>query len=554
MRIGPASLLLALIGSITLHAQTLFRYPVVGGVTDRSAIVAVWLEAPGNVVLEYSLDPSFGSSLKTPAHQTTNAGDNVTKFELTGLLADSRYHYRVVDGTGRPVSKGFSFTTFPTEGSDAPVTILFGSCNRSSASRPGRTFKAAEGLDGDYFVHLGDWSYVDNNIDGYPAEPGTLRESYAFRLDTTYQFVPSILSNMGIAYEWDDHDFAGNNGHGRIPASLKDSLLAAYRRYLPAYPQAEANGGIWHSFRMGNAEIFMLDSRLYRNPVDSAFRDGKFVPPPGHSMLEGVPGPGFGQRAWLLEALRRSTARWKIIASQVPFNPSLGLLIPAALLVKRPTIARETAEYWVGYPADVDSLKKVLQSDAGRNTLIISGAVHNNLYDDGTNSIVPEFVAANLDIPNSHLYDTLKRYGVNVFKGGQSNSLSTIGRIRIETEPRNRLIVESFDENGEQVLQYVMEDESSGVQDVPLDPTAQALDARILQDGVTLRIDLREALRKPARLSLYDANGKLALDREVEERDRTITLQLPPDLPSGAYAGRVHTGDEEVFFKVIVVR
>lgn len=297
----------------------------------------------------------------------------------------------------------------------------------------------------------------------------------------------------------------------------------------------------------------MMDSRTQRSPVDSAFRDGKFAPGPTHSMLSGFPVPGTNQRAWLLNAIRSSTARWKVLASQGPFNPGLAPLIPAALLVGRPSIAHETAEYWVGYPTDLDSLRSLLKTDAGRNFLIIAGSVHNNLVDDGSHSVVPEFVAANLDIPNSHLYDTLRRYGFNVFTGGQSNGKSTIGRIRVETAPAHRLIVESFDEDGELSLRYVMSDKSSGAglgepegksQSNPL-----AASATFSRDGMELLLELSAPLPARATVTLTDIQGNEVSRWLLEESTTVVRQRFSGQLPSGVYLGKIVGAGVAVEFK-----
>jgi len=550
-------LLLSLLVSwaaIPAMAQGLFRFPVIGGVTDTSAVISVWLDSPGEIRIEYGLDSELVDPARTPPLVADPGADDVVKTTVSGLVPAARYYYRVVDAQGSPLSRTFSFTAFPPTGRDADLTLLFGSCSRNSFSNTGRTFEVGAALGGDYFIHLGDWSYPDVLVDGYPTAPGSIRESYEVRLDTTYPLASRILTRMGIAYEWDDHDFSGNNGNGAIPDSLKRQLLAAYDRYLPHYPLENPSAGIWHSFTIGNVEVFMIDARAQRSPIDSAFRDGNFVPPPGHSLLAGFPVDGTDQLTWLLRAIRSSTARWKILASQGPFNPDLGAAIPLALLVGRADIAREVAEYWGGYPTDLDSLRSLLRGEAGRNLLIISGSVHNNLFDDGTHSIVPEFVAANLDIPNSNLYDSLRKYGFDVWTAGQSNSQSTIGRIRVETTPVQKLIVESFDEDGELMLGYEMTDKSSDVPVPPQPATLSVKDVAVLDHGNSLRIEFDRALADDARLQLFDLLGEEVLERVLPEGTRVMTVPLGGDVGSGSYVGRVSVGGVEMGFRVVVVR
>lgn len=535
------TIIAALFNVLPSSSQSLFRWPFVGNVTDRSATVLVWGSGEQRIRIEYDDDSTFTTPQQTAEVTPQQSEDFVLKITLDGLLAETRYYYRVVAASsGAAVSPKQSFTTFPVAGSDSPVTLLFGSCNRATQNAAGKTFDVGATLGGDYFIHLGDWSYPDVLVPGFPTSSGSVRQSYAIRLDTTYSITKNILSQMGIAYEWDDHDFAGNNGDGSISPTLKTELLQAYQRYQPHYPLANPQGGVWHSFRVGNVEVFMMDSRTQRSPVDSAFRDGTFAPPAGHSMLSGYAVPGTDQRTWLLNAIRNSTARWKVLASQGPFNPALAPLIPAALFVGRPDIARETAEYWVGYPADLDSLRSLLNTDVGRNFLIITGSVHNNLFDDGSHSVVPEFVAANLDIPNSFLYDTLKRYGFNVFTAGQTNGKSTIGRIRVETSPVHRLIVESFDEDGGLSLRYEMADKSSGVA-VPHQsngwPTVQS--CTFSRDGAEVVLELSAGLPSNATVTITDIQGNEVARWQMEESTTVIQQRFPSSLPSGVYVGKI---------------
>jgi hypothetical protein len=469
-------------------------------------------------------------------------------------MPNTRYHYRIVNASGTAISPSFSFKTFPPAGTDAPFTILFGSCQQRRPTDSGATFEVAKNLGGDFFIHLGDWSYPDYRLTNYPADPATIRESYALRFDTSYAFARSILSNMGIAYGWDDHDYAGNNSDGSIPAPVKSQLLDGYRRYTPHYPLANPSNGIWHSFRIGNVEVFMIDSRSQRNPADSAFEGNTFSPSPTHSMLAGYSISGIDQRRWLLDAIRNSTARWKILASQVYFNPASGPGIPLALLIGRKDVAVEFADKWIGYPSDIDSMKALLSTGAGRNLLVISGDAHTNLYDNGTNSIVPEFMVGNLDIQNSNLFALMKSYGFNVWTEGQPDSLSTIGRIRIETTPRHRLIIESFNEKGELSLSYELSDSATSSAPGAAEGTWHVRGATVLESGRLLRLEMTGRPMEEGALTIFNLEGKLMGELPLVRKgagDMTVRL---PALPNGAYMGRVRSREREEDIRFVVVQ
>jgi phosphodiesterase/alkaline phosphatase D-like protein len=545
--------LLLMAASSNLAAQYLFRNPVVGGITDNGAIMTVWTDVVMTFSIEYGTDPALAGTPRIATDSTTVANERTVQVALSGLLPNTRYYYRIRNDAGIAISQIFSFKTFPSSGVDAPFTLLFGSCQQSHPADSGKTFDAAANLGGDLFIQLGDWGYHQDLIPGYPTAPGTITASYAIRFDTSYSFAKHILSQMGVAYVWDDNDWVGNNSDGAIDPALKARLLQAYRRYIPSYPLPNPSAGIWQSFTIGNAEVFMIDDRAERSPVDSAFKDGAFNPPPGHSMLAGVPVTGTDQMTWLLNAIRSSRARWKILVSQVFFNPATGPFINLALIAGRPDLAHEFADKWIGYPADIDSMRHLFQQGYGRNFLIICGDAHTNLYDNGSHSLVPEFMVGNLDKENSNLYATLKNYGFDVWTAGQTESASTVGRIRVETTPRQKLIVESFDESGTRVLSYEMVDSASAsVSDASGSSAWRLIGARVDAGGV-LRVAMENAPVAEGSLVLYNLDGEPVLESSVA-LDGGGSVAIPAVLASGVYVGRMRVGEMVRGFRVVVVR
>lgn len=547
-------LLLALVAAPavgTLRAQTLNSGTLVGGITDHGAVIGVWLAGPGTIRIAYGTGIP---ALEAPGTIRLTAGaddDYATKAQLTDLLPATRYYYRVQNDAGAPIGPIGSFTTFPQEGRDAPVTLLFGSCQQSRAADSGRVFTAASGLGADVFVHLGDWTYPDNRIADYPAAAGSVRASYALRLDSGYAFMRSILSRMGLAYVWDDHDFTGNNSDGSLADSMRAGLLAAYDRYLPHYPLANPGAGLWHSFMIGNVEVFMIDTRSRRSVVDSAFTGSTFAPPPGHSMLAGYPVSGVDQRAWLMNAIRASKARWKIIASSVFFNPGCAPAIPLALLASRKDLALEFADKWIGFPADVDSMKALFNAGLGRNMLVISGDAHTNVYDDGTHSLIPEFMVGNLDKENSNLNAQLQSYGFNVWTAGQEGTSSTIGRIRVETTPRHRLIVESYDTTGKRLLGYEMVDAGSSA-------VGSIVEGDLALRSITIRderieIALNGASEVAGAIEVVALDGRTLLAHTAEP-GRAVYNLTTKGLPSGTYVVRLRFGTRVIEGRCIVAR
>jgi len=542
------SFMLALV--TPLLAQRLHRYPVVG-VSSQGVTYRIWYELGGRTTVRLATDSTFSGTSRTASSSV--ASNSVLQGTFNELSPSTRYYYRVEDSTGAAISPVFSFKTFPEEGKDAPTTILFGSCQQSHVGDSGKTFDVAATLGGDLFIQLGDWGYHDHLLPGYPTAPGSITQSYELRLDTNYSFARKILSQMGLAYVWDDHDFVSNNSDGAIDPALKQELLAAYDRHIPHYQLPNQSHGIWQSFTVGNVEFFMIDARSQRSPVDSAFKNGPFNPPPGHSMLAGFPVSGVDQRTWLLDAIRSSKARWKVLVSQVFFNPATSSLIDLAQLAGRRDLAIEFADKWIGYPADLDSLRNLLRQGYGRNFLVISGDAHSNLYDNGSHSIVPEFMVGNLDKENSNLYNLFRSYGIDVWTAGQTDSASTIGRIRVETTPRHRLIVESFNERGTKVLSYEMVDSSSSSSPGESASAWSVRGATI--DGGMLTIAMENQPIGAGTLELYNMTGVYVhRSSTMLDGNHELRLRLASPLASGTYVGRIEVRGEVRSFRVDVMK
>lgn len=102
---------------------------------------------------------------------------------------------------------------------------------------------------------------------------------------------------------WDDHDYGPNNSDKTY--THKNKSLAVHKAFWPAVSYGQNQQGIYHTFTVSDVQFFMLDDRWYRSVEEG-------------TML------GAEQFAWLKQALRNSTATFKIIAigSQVLNNAS----------------------------------------------------------------------------------------------------------------------------------------------------------------------------------------------------------------------------------------
>ena len=91
-------------------------------------------------------------------------------------------------------------------------------------------------------------------------------------------YAKSMLANIPVDYVYDDHDFVKDNCSGQSASSvyfnpntqqtslsentysplLKRNSVVGYDNYFPHYDLPDTSNGIFHSYKMGNAEFLFL--------------------------------------------------------------------------------------------------------------------------------------------------------------------------------------------------------------------------------------------------------------------------------------------------------
>ena len=324
-------------------APALVHGPLLGDLTFHSA--RFWVRTAGparvRVVIEQLPDPEPADTSRTdstadgaaeapPSNAATFTGqfaDLVRPTEIRSaevrtsertdftavirahlLKADTHYRYHVlVDDSVQPGA--WTFRTPPQPGAPGAFVVGFGggAGYTPDRERMWRTITARNPL---AFLLLGDNVYIDT-----PEQPAVQRYAY-YRRQSRPEF-REFGATTAVYAVWDDHDFTDNDGWGGPEIDepeWKRDVWDVFRHNWnnPGYGQAGWPGA-WFNFRLGDVEFFMLDSRYYRedpNPDSVEAATGRMAP---RSML------GPTQKAWLLSGLQRSTARFKVIASPVPW-------------------------------------------------------------------------------------------------------------------------------------------------------------------------------------------------------------------------------------------
>jgi alkaline phosphatase D len=450
-------LLFLFITSIICKAQ-LHSGPFAGAVTTNAAQFIVKTYSEQTVKIELFSETEVDKSIYSIEQTALDTNYNYVKLPMFDLKPNTTYYYRaIVDNI--PSKRWHQFKTFPAE-KNTNFSFGFGSCQQSSWRKWDPTIFPIIAQDTlRFFIHIGDWTYPDTTEKKYGYRFNTkmdlIEKSYQSRYNYNYPFASEVLSQMPIAYVYDDHDFAANNPDGTDPA--KANTISAYQMFFPHYNLPNKNNGIWQRFTFGDVEFIMLDIRAQRSPNENAFdKDGKINPPKDHSLLAGFEIEGVNQKDWLKETLKNSKAKWKVIVSSVLFNPGYALALNSdSLISQNKWMPNDIIDKWAGYPNEQKEILDFIKENEIKNILVISGDSHSSYIDDGTNSLLPEISASNLEVSNSMLDQKLKSAGIEVWnRGSYSGEGNAYGRVTFVYDEGEYALLEIVDDKNEVAASY----------------------------------------------------------------------------------------------------
>ncbi len=309
------------------------------------------------------------------------------------LAPDRWYFYRFsVDDVTSRVGRT---RTLPAPGADVRhLRFAFASC-QAWAGGPYPAYRDMARQDLDFVVHLGDYIYETAN--------GSLAEFR--RLHALYKSSPDLRdahARFPFISVWDDHEVLNNwaadhrsSPDGRPFAERRANGFQAYYEHMPMRTAPVGDEWpVYRRFRWGRlAEFAVLDTRQYRDA--QACGDGMNKPPcddvfdPARTMT------GPEQETWLLEGLRRSRARWNVIAQQTilaRFDYDLG---PGRSY---------NLDQWDGYPAARQRILDAIVRYRPRNPVVLAGDWHSHWvndiladFDDPTSPVIAsEFVGTSI--------------------------------------------------------------------------------------------------------------------------------------------------------------
>lgn len=341
-----------------------------------------------DVTFEVATAPDLllGSVITSGVVTTTAAEDHTVKVDVGGLSPDTTYWYRFsASGSDSPVGRT---RTAPAPGaSGGPTRFAFFSCERWTHGYFTAHHDLAElaldpATDLAFVLCLGDYVYNTGSADDFEVRPDLLgtavtrdefRAKYhLYRSDLDLQ---AMHANFPVIAIFDNHDGQTDRndpqGPGAIGAFFEQMPV---RRFAPGSDRQHRllswGGGI---------DVFMLDERQYRDVALANDPEGLLgthtddrpgVFDPNRTML------GDDQRTWLLDGLTASTARWKVIGSQMMFWPWRTEDDSQRAAPERPHPGRYlNLEQWDGYMWERDQI--LLTAEAGvENVMVVSGDDH----------------------------------------------------------------------------------------------------------------------------------------------------------------------------------
>ena len=303
---------------------------VSGDVTPDGAIVWLRAEPESRVFLHYTTEPSFSDFSSIGPFPVDKKADSTALIKLEKLQPATTYYYRAVVAGKRP---GYvaRFTTAPEPGDTAKVSFCFSGDTRESY-QPFTVMNAVRAQHPDFFLHLGDTIYADRGgnarrLSDFWAKYRANREDVATQL---------CFGENSVYVVWDDHEVRDDYVPGSPLASVG---RRAFLDYWPIAHDPNEPARIYRCFRWGKAlELFLLDTRQYRDPEHG-------------TML------GKAQKEWLFEALQRSTAIFKFIATSVP-------------------MVGGGRDRWDGYPDERAALTRYIREKKITGAVFLSADLH----------------------------------------------------------------------------------------------------------------------------------------------------------------------------------
>ena len=332
---------------------------------------------PRPVGFEVAVDPTFSEpAVLGPSDPEGHWGSVHAWVEELG--EGREYFWRpFCEGDGdRVVGRTASFRTPSRE---QRVRFAFASCT-SGRSIEFPSFPTVASFDPDFYLHAGDWGYV--NLQSLSRSPDHWQHRWARLLRTAS--VEALIQRTPLMFWQDDHDYQADNGW----ADTVD------RRAVWAFDELHANPtNEFFDLRWGDVHVWCLDCRLFASDPSG----------PDNALKSRL---GNEQKRWLKAGMLASAAPLRVIASPMAFRNKVD---DDPGWHNSYTTEREEL---LSFFAQLDATVLILSGDAHGHRLI-HHFEHGELYEltaSGTDWPGPGWSQGNQD-PEHTLHDVEDRTG-----------------------------------------------------------------------------------------------------------------------------------------------
>ncbi len=382
---GPRNLLAPLTKSKAFrdfaagHPVGLIHGPMLGAMTDTS--VKVWVrcatEMPVQVIASTGADTS--SAVKSPLVKAQASRDFTAVAELTGLKADTTYHYQlIIDGKPVKIDPAPTFRTFPIKGSKTKFQVIFGG-GAGYTPQYERMWNTLDKHRPLAYLAMGDNVYIDR-----PTSPETQKYCY-YRRQSRPEY-RRFVSRTPVFSIWDDHDFGKNDcigsaGIDDIPWKVPVWNVFKNNFVNPFYGGGDKQPGVWYDFAINGVHFIMLDCRYYRTSPKL----------PSPTMLGPV------QKKWLFETLKASKASgatFTVLASSVPWAKGT---------------KGGSKDTWDGFPEEREEIFSFIGKNHIEGVFLISADRHrSDAYKTERPGAYPLYEASSSKLTNVHTHRLIK--------------------------------------------------------------------------------------------------------------------------------------------------
>jgi len=395
---------------------------------DKSATFSIITNFPSNnIEIVLGLDTHLGgqNTYTTDAGSTTTGSDCTGFVSVNNLTPNTQYFYKLLtDGVEIESDYIQTFKTYPDgnaiSSNDQFSFLVFADAADATKYIPFSTYYSAGKENTLFALQIGDFDH---------SKPKTLEQHRAVHRNvrsTKYeqgrQLAGNILSKMSFWHTWNDHDYCAGSTV-KCPTSRAEDASQAFDEYYPNYPYGDRTDGIYYNFRVGDAEIIMLDTQTHSNREDELL--------------------GMKQYEWLKTTLLRSKAKWKFIVSSITANKG---------------VSSQDKDSWSNYENEANLVSSFLRTFSYDNgsVIMISGDLHTSgAIDNGCNNLlsIPELSVAT---SNLRSINGIGSSTTDVGIWSESLSMGTPGYAVIHVNS-NEITIVNKNSNGEDLSTFTID-------------------------------------------------------------------------------------------------